>query len=93
MQTSFASFIATVVECEVDKAGEVKLRRVTTAVDTGIAVNPDTRIAQLQGGHVFELTAPLYGEIALDKAHVQQLCRICLAMPQGIALAAEKGPA
>src|SRR5262249_8475296 len=56
VQTSFASYIATVVECEVTKSGEVKLRRVTTAVDTGIAVNPDTIVAQLQGGHIFGLT-------------------------------------
>ena len=71
-QTSFASFIATVVECEVEKSGEVKLRRVTTAVDTGIAVNPDTIIAQLQGGQIFGLTAALYGEITLEKGRVQQ---------------------
>ena len=71
-QTSFASFIATVVECEVDEAGEVKLRRVTSAVDTGIAVNPDTVIAQMQGGLIFGLTAGLYGEITLKKGRVQQ---------------------
>jgi isoquinoline 1-oxidoreductase beta subunit len=71
-QISFASFIATVVECEVDQTGEVKLRRVTTVVDTGIAVNPDTIIAQLQGGHIFGLTAALYGEITLEKGRVQQ---------------------
>ncbi len=71
-QPSFASFIATVVECEVDEAGEVKLRRVTTAVDTGIAVNPDTVVAQLQGGIVFGLSAALYGEITLEKGRVQQ---------------------
>jgi isoquinoline 1-oxidoreductase subunit beta len=48
-QISFASFIATVVECEVDEYGEIKLRRVTSAVDTGTVINPDTVIAQLQG--------------------------------------------
>jgi isoquinoline 1-oxidoreductase beta subunit len=71
-QISFASFIATIVECEVNEAGEVKLRRVTSAVDTGIAVNPDTVIAQLQGGLIFGLTAGLYGEITLKKGRVQQ---------------------
>ncbi|MGA7994680.1 MAG: molybdopterin cofactor-binding domain-containing protein, partial [Bradyrhizobium sp.] len=35
VQPSFASFIATVVEAEVDEQGEVQLRRVTSAVDTG----------------------------------------------------------
>ncbi len=71
-QISFASFIATVVECEVDPAGEVKLRRVTSAVDTGIAVNPDTVMAQVQGGLVFGLTAALYGEITLKNGRIQQ---------------------
>ena len=42
LQPSFASFIATVVEAEIDDIGEITLRRVTSVVDTGIAVNPDT---------------------------------------------------
>jgi isoquinoline 1-oxidoreductase beta subunit len=71
-QVSFASFIATVVECEVDEQGEIKLRRVTTAVDTGVVVNPDSVIAQLQGGLIFGLTAALYGEITLERGRVQQ---------------------
>ena len=71
-QIAFDSFIATVVECEVEQVGEVKLRRVTIAVDTGIAVNPDTVIAQLQGGLIFGLTAGLYGEITLKNGRVQQ---------------------
>jgi isoquinoline 1-oxidoreductase subunit beta len=72
VQPSFASFIATVVEAEVDEQGEVYLRRVTSAVDTGIAVNPDTIAAQLEGGLIFGLTAALYGEITIDKGRVQQ---------------------
>jgi isoquinoline 1-oxidoreductase subunit beta len=71
-QPSFGSFIATVVEAEVDDIGEVHLRRVTSAVDTGIAVNPDTIVAQLQGGLIFGLTAALYGEITIDRGRVQQ---------------------
>jgi isoquinoline 1-oxidoreductase beta subunit len=72
VQPSFGSFIATVVEAEVDEQGEVHLRRVTSAVDTGIAVNPDTIAAQLEGGLIFGLTAALYGEITIDKGRVQQ---------------------
>jgi isoquinoline 1-oxidoreductase subunit beta len=72
VQPSFASFIATVVEAEVDEHGEVKLRRVTSAVDTGTAVNPDIIVAQLQGGLVFGLTAALWGEITIEKGRVQQ---------------------
>jgi isoquinoline 1-oxidoreductase beta subunit len=69
---SFASFIATVVEAEVDEAGEVHLRRITSAVDTGIAVNPDTIVAQLQGGLIFGLTAALYGEVTIANGRVLQ---------------------
>jgi isoquinoline 1-oxidoreductase subunit beta len=72
VQPSFGSFIATVVEAEVDEHGEIHLRRVTSAVDTGIAVNPDTIVAQLEGGLIFSLTAALYGEITVDKGRVQQ---------------------
>jgi len=71
-QPSFASFIATVVEAEVDEDGEVHLRRVTAAVDTGIAVNPDIIVAQLQGGLIFGLTAALWGEITIRNGRVQQ---------------------
>ncbi|HYV72095.1 MAG TPA: molybdopterin cofactor-binding domain-containing protein [Pseudolabrys sp.] len=71
-QPSFGSFIATVVEAEVDDVGAVHLRRITCAVDTGIAVNPDTIMAQLQGGLIFGLTAALWGEVTIEKGRVQQ---------------------
>src|SRR5437667_11983658 len=48
VQPAFGSFIATVVEAEVDAQGEVHLRRVTSAAATAIAVNPDTIVAPLQ---------------------------------------------
>jgi len=72
VQPAFGSFIATVVEAGVDAKGEVRLRRVTSAVDTGIAVNPDTIVAQLQGGLIFGLTAALYGEVTVKNGRVQQ---------------------
>jgi isoquinoline 1-oxidoreductase subunit beta len=72
LQTAFASFIATVAEVEVDNDGELRVRRIVCAVDTGIAVNPDTVIAQLQGGLIFGLTAALYGSITIARGRVQQ---------------------
>lgn len=72
VQAAFGSFIATVAEVEVDANGEVHLRRVVSAVDTGIIVNPDTVVAQLQGGLIFGMTAALYGEITIDKGRVVQ---------------------
>jgi len=72
LQTAFGSFIATVAEAEVDANGEVRVRRMICAVDTGIVVNPDTVVAQLQGGLIFGLTAALYGNITIAKGRVQQ---------------------
>jgi isoquinoline 1-oxidoreductase beta subunit len=72
VQPSFASWIATVAEVEVDNEGAVNLRRVVCAVDTGIAVNPDTITAQLQGGIIFGLTAALHGQITVAGGRVQQ---------------------
>jgi len=72
VQVAFGSFIATVAEVEVGKNGDVRVHRIVCAVDTGIVVNPDTVIAQLQGGLIFGLTAALYGEITIEKGRVQQ---------------------
>lgn len=72
VQPSFASFIATVVEAEVDERGEINLRRAVSVVDTGIAVNPDTIMAQIEGGLIFGFTAALYGEITIKKGRVEQ---------------------
>jgi isoquinoline 1-oxidoreductase beta subunit len=71
-QVAFGSFIATVIEVAVDERGDVTLKKIISAVDTGIAVNPDTIKAQLQGGIIFGLTAALYGEVTIDKGRVQQ---------------------
>jgi isoquinoline 1-oxidoreductase beta subunit len=72
VQGAFGSYIATIAEVEVDAAGDVHVHRIVSAVDTGIAVNPDTVIAQLQGGLIFGVTAALYGEITIDKGRVRQ---------------------
>ncbi len=72
VQVSFASFIATVAHVEVDAQGGVRLHKLTTAVDTGIAVNPDTIVAQLQGGMIFGSTAALWGEVTVENGRVRQ---------------------
>jgi isoquinoline 1-oxidoreductase beta subunit len=71
-QSVFGSYVAAIVEAEVDSDGEIALRRVTAAVDCGRAVNPDGVEAQIQGGLVFGLTAALYNEITIAKGRVQQ---------------------
>ncbi|WP_199743475.1 molybdopterin cofactor-binding domain-containing protein [Caulobacter sp. 602-1] len=72
VQGAFGSFIATVVEVAVDDHGEVRLRRVTSCVDAGVVINPNSVIAQLQGGLIYGLSAGLYGEITLKDGRVQQ---------------------
>jgi isoquinoline 1-oxidoreductase subunit beta len=71
-QISFGSYIATVAEVEVGDDGRVRVKRLVTAVDTGIVVNPDTVVAQLQSGFIFGLTAALWGEITIKNGRVQQ---------------------
>jgi isoquinoline 1-oxidoreductase subunit beta len=72
VQSVFGSHLATIAEAEVDRNGEVKVRRVVCAVDCGIAVNPDTIAAQIEGGLIFGFTAALHSEITIAKGRVQQ---------------------
>ena len=71
-QFCFGTYIATVCEAEVDENGEVRVRRVHAAIDAGRVVNPDTLIAQVQGGLMFGFTAALYGDITVKDGRVQQ---------------------
>lgn len=72
LHQSFGSFAALVVEVAVDKSGSVTLRRLTAAVDCGVAVNPDSVVAQIQGGVLFGLSAALYNGITFKNGTVQQ---------------------
>ena len=72
VQSVFGSHLATIAEVEVDRNGEVKVRRVVCAVDCGIAVNPNTIAAQIEGGLIFGLTAALHSRITIAKGRVQQ---------------------
>ena len=50
VQFAFGSYLAQVAEVEVAANGSLKVHRIVCAVDCGIAVNPDTIEAQVQGG-------------------------------------------
>lgn len=69
---AFNSFVSQVVEISISEHGKVRVHRVVCAVDCGIVVNPDTVVAQMQGGIVYGLTAALYGEITIKNGRVQQ---------------------
>jgi isoquinoline 1-oxidoreductase beta subunit len=71
-QFAFGSYLAQVADVSVGPDGDVRVHRVVCAVDCGHMVNPDTVVAQMEGGIIFGLTAALWGEITLDKGRVQQ---------------------
>lgn len=69
---SFGSYVAQVAEVSIDKDGHVKVHRVVIACDCGQVVNPDTVVAQMEGGMVYGLTAALYGEINIENGRVKE---------------------
>jgi isoquinoline 1-oxidoreductase beta subunit len=68
---SFGSVVAHIVEVTVTD-GSVKVDRVVTVVDCGIAVTPDVVRAQMQSGIGYGLSAALYGKISLTDGKVDQ---------------------
>jgi len=71
-QFAFGTYMATVAEVEVAGDGTVRVHRMTSVVDAGRVVNPDTLAAQVQGGLIFGMTAALYGKITVANGRVQQ---------------------
>jgi isoquinoline 1-oxidoreductase beta subunit len=59
------SLCAQVAEVTVKPNGDVKVNRVTVALDTRYMVNPLTIAEQAEGGVIFGLTAALYGKITI----------------------------
>jgi isoquinoline 1-oxidoreductase beta subunit len=72
LQFAFNSWLATVAEVSVSDRGEIALHHVYVAADVGPVVNPDTLIAQLQGGLIFGLSMAMYSEITHTKGRVDQ---------------------
>jgi isoquinoline 1-oxidoreductase subunit beta len=68
---AFDSFIALVAEVSVTN-GNVKVHKLTCAVDCGWIVNPDTIKAQMEGGLLYGLSAALKGEITIRNGRAVQ---------------------
>jgi isoquinoline 1-oxidoreductase beta subunit len=69
---SFFSYVATVVEVEVDNQGKVRIPRVDMAVDAGTVVHPDRVRAQFEGAAVFGVGLAMVGEITAANGRIQQ---------------------
>lgn len=68
---SFGSVCSHVVEVSVEN-NVIRVHKVTSAVDCGVAVNPLTVEAQIQSALVYGLSAALYGRITLKDGRVEQ---------------------
>jgi len=68
----FGSRVCAIVEAEVTAQGEVRLRRAVVALDCGVAINPSSIEAQVQGGLLFGLSAALYSGITVKHGAIEQ---------------------
>jgi isoquinoline 1-oxidoreductase beta subunit len=68
------SLNATVVEISLDRAsGRIRVRRLWAAVDVGLPLQPDTIVAQIEGGAIFGVSGALKEELTIrDGAVVQR---------------------
>jgi isoquinoline 1-oxidoreductase beta subunit len=68
----FGSRVCAIVEAAVSPQGEVKLRRAVVALDCGVAINPSSVEAQVQGGLLFGLSAALFSGITIKNGAIEQ---------------------
>jgi len=69
---SFGSIAGEVAHVAVSPDGTLRVKHVYAVVDCGDVVNPDSAMAQVEGGIVFGLSAALVGEITIAEGRVVQ---------------------
>ena len=69
---SFLTYVAAVVQVEVDNSGKVRIPRVDIAVDAGRLISPDRVRSQFEGASVFGAGIALMNEITAAGGAVQQ---------------------
>lgn len=69
---SFNTYVASVVEVEVDPRGVVHVPRVEQVVDAGVIVNPDRVRAQMEGAAVMAVGLARTGEITAAGGRIRQ---------------------
>jgi len=69
---SFLTYVADVVEVEVDPSGVVRIPHVYTAVDAGIVANPEMVRSQFEGAAVFGTSLARTGEITATGGVIDQ---------------------
>ncbi|HLG98968.1 MAG TPA: molybdopterin cofactor-binding domain-containing protein [Bryobacteraceae bacterium] len=69
---SFLTYVASVVEVEVDNQGHIRIPRVDIVADAGLVVNPERVRSQFEGAAVFGTSLALMGEITAADGRIQQ---------------------
>lgn len=69
---SFLTYVASVVEVEVDDKGEVKIPAVHTALDAGLVVNPEATRSQFEGAAVMGASLVRTGSITAKDGAIEQ---------------------
>jgi isoquinoline 1-oxidoreductase subunit beta len=69
---SFLTYVATVVQVEVNDQGELHIPQVDTAVDAGLVVNPEATRSQFEGAAVFGTSLARFGEITATNGAIDQ---------------------
>jgi len=69
---SFNTYVASVVEVEVDARGVVRVPRVEQIVDAGIIINPDRVRSQMEGSAVMAVGLARTGEITAANGRIRQ---------------------
>jgi isoquinoline 1-oxidoreductase beta subunit len=72
MHRSFLTYVATVVQVQINDAGQVQVKRVDTALDAGTVVNPEMARQQFEGAAVMGTSLSFYGEITATNGVIDQ---------------------
>ena len=72
MHRSFLTYVASVVQVQIDDGGQVQIKRVDTALDAGTVVNPEMARQQFEGAAVMGTSIAFYGEITATNGVIDQ---------------------
>jgi isoquinoline 1-oxidoreductase beta subunit len=64
--------VAQVAEVSINNRGKLKVERVDCVIDCGIAVNPDSVKAQMEGSIIMGMSATMFEQITIEKGRVAQ---------------------
>ncbi len=69
---SFNTYVASVVEVEVDQQGRVRVPRIDQVADPGVVINPDRVRSQFEGAAVMGVGLAMFGEITATNGRIDQ---------------------